>query len=209
MKPVILISSCARDKDGGYHDAIRNTWAHGSAIPYFFILGEGNVSNWAEEVVMYGVPDDYKSLPYKTREGHRWAMQQGFDYIFQCFTDTYIRPERLLASGFEGHDYLGNFSEPEPGFGAYASGGAGYWLSEKASKILCLSEIDHWAEDLWVGRVMGKHKVKASHDPRYWIRGGQSHKKNDAITVHLSQGTDNYSPQWMHQQHKWFLASFK
>jgi hypothetical protein len=99
MNPVILISSCKRDQDRGYHQVIRETWAQGSPIPVFFILGEGSRS--ADELLLT-VPDGYDSLPYKTREGHRWALQAGFDYIFQAFVDTYIDPYRLLASSFEG-----------------------------------------------------------------------------------------------------------
>lgn len=213
MNPVILVSSCRRDQRLNYHGMIRFTWAKRSSIPVFFVLGkEGNKTS-ADEIVL-DVGDDYRSLPWKTREGHRWALDQGFDFVFQCFTDTYCNPDRMLVSGFEQFDYVGHFRGEDQRVqlealppGCYASGGSGYWLNARSSKALLQSSIDHWAEDLWVGKVLGEAGICGTQDYRYWSAGGQMLPSNDAISVHLSRGTGEYDPRWMMDQHRVFRSS--
>jgi hypothetical protein len=203
MKPVIMISSCKRDQEKGYHDAIRSTWGRDAAIPFYFLMGAGAISRAADELVM-DLPDDYNSLPFKTREGHRWASAKGYDYIFQAFTDTYCFTNRMLVSGFERFDYVGHFRGENVNqlssvaFGCYPSGGSGYWLSPMATSLLVEEEPDHWAEDLWVGRVMKKYLISGTQDYRYFSAGGYT---KECLTVHLSRGTDKYHPSWMEETH--------
>jgi hypothetical protein len=210
MNPVILISSCKRDQEKGYHEVIRETWGKVPVIPFFFLLGDGATATSQDEVVL-PVPDDYNSLPYKTREGHRWARKQGHDWVFQAFTDTYIDTNRLLNSGFEQREYSGHFrgetsvDGAEMPLSSYPSGGSGYWMSPRFTDLMLKEEPDHWAEDLWIGRVSKKHQVIGIQDTRYWSGGGQILESNNAITVHLSRGTDNYEKGWMTQQHLNYL----
>ena len=209
-KPAILISSCKRDADNGANLAVRETWGLDSPIPYFFVLGRGCVAKYANDLVL-DVPDGWLDLPLKTKEGHRWALDMGFDFIFQCFVDTFIDTERLLASGFERNDYTGNKSEPYPGF-TFAHGGPGYWTSRKAVKIVLDSPIDPAAfesdkyEDQWSGRRLGLAGIECFDDKRYSM--GWSYNRdetafcledNDTITVHLSSQTGLYEPEWMRQ----------
>jgi hypothetical protein len=73
------------------------------------------------------------------------------------------------------------------------------------------SEIDHWAEDLWVGRVLGREKIRGHHDYRYTHgqeRGGFVTKDDDNISVHLSRGTNNYDPDWMREVHRVWKKEF-
>jgi hypothetical protein len=147
-----------------------------------FFQGNGLDEGWgpplfADEVAV-DAPDDYHSLTLKTIEIVRWAQSHGFDYVFLCDTDTYVIPKLLLESGFENYDYMGRFSKDIgatwvqtakdrngnhyvfPRCHSWASGGVGYFLSRKAmveilhgSKPTKPEEV--WAEDLWVGQVMG------------------------------------------------------
>ena len=76
-------------------------------------------------------PDDYPSLPQRTRWFCRWALAQNdWDYLFKCDDDTYVSITRLSLYDLAGRDYVG--AEWKPGVG-YGSGGAGYFLSRKAA----------------------------------------------------------------------------
>jgi hypothetical protein len=208
--PVILVSSCQRDMDRGFHRAIEETWGKDPAIPFFFLVGNTFLEPprplfRRPNTIALPVPDDYKSLPLKTREGHRWALRQGYDFVFQAFTDTYCFTRRMEATGWARTDYMGHFrGEEVPQLGkvnpgCYACGGSGYWMSPFFSERLIEEEPDHWAEDLWVGRVAAKHGVKGTQDYRFHSGGGY---KETALTVHLSRGTDNYQAQWMYDTHE-------
>jgi len=200
MSPVILIGSCEEYRTRGFHEAIRATWGRGSVIPYFFILGEGGHSERPDEVVLQGVGDDYKSIAFKTREGHRWARQQGHDFVFQAWADTYCFTKRMIRSGFENCDYVGHFRGEtvhqlgKIALGCYASGGSGYWMSPRFTDLLIQEEPDHWAEDLWVGRVSKKFGIAGTQDYRYFSAGGYA---PECLTIHLSRGTGRYDPAWM------------
>ena len=62
-----------------------------------------------------GCPDDYASLPQKTRGFCRWALANAeFEYLFKCDDDTYICLDRLLAVP-SGLDYCGwKLGSPAP-----------------------------------------------------------------------------------------------
>jgi hypothetical protein len=156
------------------------------------------------------VGDGYFDLTEKTKEGHRWAFSAGFDWTFQCFTDTYIDTERLLTSGFQHHDYTGNLAiEPYP----FLHGGPGYWLSPKATRILLESPIDIAArdhekyEDRWAGIRLAVAGIDPVDDRRYSMGISYRYKQpdplpgNEVISVHLSNQTNFYSPEWMRQVH--------
>jgi hypothetical protein len=127
-------------------------------------------------------PDDYSSLPQRTRWFCRWAlgerMKDGvpaqwvggrmnqeihpssfrlhlsfeWDYLFKCDDDTYVSIPRLLACDLAGRDYVG--AEWRPGVG-YGSGGAGYFLSRKAAGLVAEHlEQAAGAEDLLVGQIL-------------------------------------------------------
>lgn len=206
MNPIILISSCKRDRENGNQQAQRETCFADPRIPYRFILGKWNLAPDDDELI-FDVPDDYESLPLKTREGHRWARENGYDFIFQAFVDTYCSTKRLLASGFEKFDYVGHFRGEEVAAfapvnpGCYASGGSGYWLCPEGSDFLIKEDPDHWAEDLWVGRVMGRHGIPGTQDYRYFSAGGHT---PECVTSHLSTGTGSYNKQWMYDMHRIF-----
>lgn len=206
MKTLIAVSSCERDAQNGNNQAMRNTWiremARVEGFDYKIFYGAGDRALLADEVRL-DVGDDYKSLPYKTRESLRWALDHGYSYVFRAFTDTCINPHRLRTSGYTRFDYLGCFpggyaAEPDAkGHFCYASGGPGYFLSRRAAEAAIAEEPDHWAEDLWIGDAMGRAGIRGHNDPGFWFKwAGMA---TGAITVHLSRGTDVYKPQWMHE----------
>ncbi len=210
MRTLIAVSSCDRDAQNGFNAAMRQTWIREmpqvEGFDYKIFYGKGERALLTDEVRL-DVPDDYHGLPFKTRESLKWALDQGYDFVFRAFTDTCISPHRLRTSGFARHHYFGCFPggySPEPdakGHYAYASGGPGYFTDRKASEAIVAAEPDrkiydaYWAEDLWVGDVLGKAGISGHNDVGFWFKwAGMA---TAAITVHLSRGTDNYNPQWM------------
>jgi hypothetical protein len=131
-----------------------------------------------DEIVLH-VPDDYKHNAYKTKGSHRWAIEHGYTHIFQCTSDTFIDIHRLMRSGFENHDYIGNAE------GIYARGGNGYWLTSATSSLILDERVTLWAEDWWVGTVLTKKGIKLHHDGRYAERPDVPNKENQVISSHL------------------------
>jgi len=181
MRLLIAIKGCERDTRNGFHQAVRETWAkHVEGADLKFFVGEGNASLQADEVRI-SAPDDYMSLPLKTRAILRWALERDYDFIFLCDSDTFVMPGRLLSSGFESYDLTGLFNgkigveratEGDAGnwkpsdqangatrYYAWISGGNGYWLSRRAAQVIAsdTSYTSDWAEDRTIGQILGPY----------------------------------------------------
>jgi hypothetical protein len=176
MKLLICIKSCQRDLERGDHNVIRSTWGKDAktlGIDVKFFVGS-NCSKYESDEVHLKCDDSYDALPYKTREICKWASGKLIDYIFLCDTDTFVIPKLLLESGFETADFAGRFNgniskpfryeavdrngvaEVHERCYPWASGGLGYFLSKKAFTEIAFEHPTSWAEDLWVGDVLGK-----------------------------------------------------
>lgn len=163
------------------HNPIRATWgavAKQNGIDVQFFMGKAPDTETTRRIYRYErdenvVPcgDDYKDLPFKTRDICRWATGKVVDHIFLADTDTYIHIAEMLKSGFQEQDYLGEMPyavskifeyksdaggkiEHRPRCRSWASGGVGYFLSRRAFTEVAGSYPDSWAEDLWVGQVI-------------------------------------------------------
>lgn len=213
MKILLAILSCERDVF--LEHAQLMTFLRGAKIDYRFFRGRCGAS-LRDDVIHLDCPDDFPSLPFKTQAMCSWALGQGYDYIFKCDTDTYVRPERLLASNFSRYDYSGYFSY-EPGPGAYASGGSGYWLSARAAHIVTQAkfiidpqkdsvEPSTRGEDLQVGWALRDANISCAKDVRYRLRDPGPRFNNPYITLH-----DVVSPlksaERMSQVHREWLKS--
>lgn len=134
-----------------------------------------------DEVVLH-VPDGLVHVAYKARAAWQWALDNGYDYVFHCFCDTYVDVEKLMHSGFEKHDFIGMTYDEN----RCPQGGAGYWLSRRCLQILSTAHVDFWADDGWAGWTLRKSGIDLYHDPRY----GQYPDavptiQNDVISTHL------------------------
>jgi hypothetical protein len=127
-----------------------------------------------------GVPDDYVSLPLKTKALCKWALDHGYKHLLKIDDDDEVRVVNLRAVA---NDYAGilmqknDFGLPEMDIPDlpkgttkfnYASGG-GYWLSERAMKIIAESSLGDWAEDRWVGQMLGAAGILPVSLPQYYI----------------------------------------
>ena len=221
MKSTIFITSCDRDRHNGKNDAARETWIKtwSGLVDYKFLIGEGAKDPLPDELLV-DAPDTYDFLASKCRAGYR-LLDGKPDHVFQATVDTYIVVPRLLASGYEAHDYLGCACFDPP----YAGGGCGYWLSRKSYQIVAgnrdkdILKLD----DIWIGQVL-RGVVPLSHDDRYWtdatMVNGVRMGGNGAfpywqdgvwdegwITAHLGRGTNNFDPKWMKECHELYLRS--
>lgn len=220
--PIVLITSCGRDKERGYHDAIRQTWGKNSPVPYRFLLGQGNTAEPDE--VVFDTPDDHAHVTSKTKLGHAWACEHGYGHALQVFSDTYVNFKPMLESDFASHHYVGLFRGTSPetdnskpdrqGRYNYASGGPGYWVSPEGSAALGAAEIEDvsllwWAEDLWAGTALGRAGFYGHNDERYrleatwyldYVRAGRISTRL-IFGLHLGRGTGIYDPQWMLDAH--------
>jgi hypothetical protein len=140
MKVLIAVLSCELYRINGNNQALRDTWLPSiKGADYKIFMGQGSTITLPDEVYL-DVPDDYSNVTYKAKEMYKWAASKDYDYVFKCFPDTYVCPERLLRSGFEKYDYSGNFACTPP-TGAYVCGGTGCWISKKACSVLISKRI--------------------------------------------------------------------
>ena len=153
-----------------------------------------------EDEIILPCPDGYFYVSMKTKENHRWALAQGYDYVFQACTDTFIDIPKLMRSGFEGKDYIGTRIGIQNEW--YAAGGCGCWHSKRACQIIVGSQPDDWAEDRWTGVLLQKNGVKFHHDARYAGGGKFPHSNNDIITSHLCDTPRTYNNSEMHDAYR-------
>jgi hypothetical protein len=225
MKALIAISSCGDFESNGSNQAMRDTWlkdiAAYSSVQYKFFFGVGqNAPQLPDSVILPDVDDGYGFLTYKTQASLRWAHEQGYDFVFRCFPDTYVCVDRLMACPFEDFDFYGDFrgevATAEVSLQQaqdYASGGAGYFLSRKAFSFLLdapvlgiwRDDITPYAEDLWVGNRLGVcgtvlryfSDVRfCNHGSRFWPNPG-----NETVTAHMSC-PDRYDKALMYAAHE-------
>jgi hypothetical protein len=172
----------------------QDTWAYTSDVVVAYFDGP-----------MLHIPDDYKSLPAKTKAICNFARR--WDFLFKVDTDTYVSIDRLLKSGFEQYDYSGfelNQIEGHP----YASG-PHYWLSNKAINFLADANWSNFTEgvrgyedceDVMVGEILRCCGVTLHHDIRYspFI---PVLPDNDVISHHLST-LQPFKTELMYAAHK-------
>jgi hypothetical protein len=136
-----------------------------------------------DEIVMH-VPDDLVHVSYKARAAWQWAFDHGYDYVFNCFCDTYIDIEKLMRSGFEEHDFIGMTYDEN----RCPQGGCGYWLSRRCLQILVAAHVDFWADDGWAGWTLQKSGIYLHNDLRYGMFPTViPTRQNNDITTHMGQ----------------------
>ena len=233
MKLLVAISSCGDFESNGNNQALRDTWLkdlrHFPDLEYKFFFGTGQGEPQLEDsIILPDVDDGYGSLTYKTQASLRWAAEQNYSFVFRCFPDTYVRVDRMMTCPFQDYDYYGDFRREEGGRTEggtgkqmptlqqaqnYASGGAGYWLSRKAFDLLLRApvtgvwrdEITTYAEDLWVGNILGRGPALKYFDDRRFVNHGSTYwpnPGNDAVTAHLSCPAGRYEKSWLYSAHE-------
>lgn len=179
-EPKILIAILACHKRTNYCDYQRITWIKDiKYADHRFFFGVGAHEFQKADEVRLDVPDDYPNLALKVRGISEWAVKHDYDFVFKCDDDTFVNPVRLLNSGFEKHDYVGE-ARVLDGLGKFICSGGGYWLSRKALQALAESPTEEhfkprhmalngpekWQEDRWVAEVLQKRGIRPANDRR-------------------------------------------
>lgn len=227
MKLLIAVLACHHR--AGHLSACRETWvpdAKGLCDVKFF-FGRGSHADPKDDEVILDCDDAYRGLACKVQEVARWALAHDYDFVMKVDDDTYVRPERVMSSGFEYHDYVGRLLGPTDHYHQtrYARGGTGYFMSRAVMKVLADAPKPNpdiprdYAEDSWVGRITLEAGFPCINDDRLRCAEGsgpnrtprpngfQGWKKdcprqhNDFITVCEFLGEE------MRQVHKEWVAS--
>jgi len=206
-------------------DYTLNSFVDGHYNPIPYIIHVGGLSTTAinpvssdRHEVFTTITDDWNHLPDKTIWNCQFALDNGFDFIFQAFRDTYISIPRLVeefkhgavqSQQVVGNVYFHNVWE------GYPCGGSGYWMSaDFMRKLVYAGTGGAKSEDIMVGGVMRKYGVVGYHDSRYdhcSMRGGVS-LHNSNITNHLWTnynsyfqrvlGIHNWNSDWLRQEQR-------
>ena len=143
-------------------NSIRQTWLNDvpKDIDVKFFVGDINCS----DAINLPCLDDYQNCYAKQFEMIKQATE--YDYVFFCDDDTYIVIDRLLKSDFEQNDYQGFPLQIEDEV-VMAQGGAGFWLSNKAIKLILeigIGDIKTIYSDRLVARILhGKIPLKGDY----------------------------------------------
>ena len=212
MKLLHLITSCDRDRHNGANQVCRDTWLKewGNLVEYKFIVGRPCKALLSDELWV-DTPDDFGNVVFKERMAYEWAYARYFDFVYISSPDCYRIIPRMLASGFEQHDYVGSKVPNEN-----HCGGCGYWLSAKAIKALLEQPVIIDYPDRSAGRAMAQAGIPLVDDPRYWGAPGQGGGPpfdpqapavwdSGIVGVNLGRGTGNFDPKWMHECHNSYM----
>src|ERR1700741_38971 len=105
MKTLVAIKSC--HKHAERRKACLETWLNQlDWSDFFFLIGEPT-KNILPDSLMCSVSDAFADIAPKIKCACEYALNENIDFMFVCDDDTYVRPERLLRSQFENHDYVG------------------------------------------------------------------------------------------------------
>lgn len=187
MKILVAILSC--HKRPAPAQVQRETWLRDATVDHRFFIGRPKTKDEGDRVFL-DVPDDIRQQPLKQRAMVRWALERDYDFVFKCDDDTYVRVDRLLASGFEKWQYSGfvrwTTASRRPQEVEHAQGGAGYWLGREAMSLIWkYDRATNGAEDVNVALCLARCGVLPVHDPRY--RPDMETvptPENDQITAH-------------------------
>lgn len=203
MRVLVAISSCQGFEDSGLNTPMRDTWLTGTDYKFF----HGYQSKGKEDIITLSVDDSMGGLTEKAKAKARWAYDQGYDYIFSCFPDTYAVPSRLWTSGFERYDYLGR-EHQHPGGAPYCQGGPGYFLSRKAMHAVFSATTSYLNDDCWVGDVLHAAGITRGDSRDFQHLGPGPLRTNTSITNHLSTQPGGYTRKNMYEEHKRWTDSW-
>lgn len=221
MKLLIAISSCEAYELEGNNEPLRATWmAEAAALGIDCKLFHGRLATPKDDVVVLDCDDSYSGLIEKFQAKISWAVKEGYDYVFCCLADCYVRPERLLPLCREPNDYVGASYTHET-FGSYCQGGAGFLLSRKACLILDQDRLPlrhkdgsmpvQDSEDAWAGQALLRKGIRCAHHEGFRIFGVTDEgprKGNSVIASHLSYANGanvGYKVANMYTKHMEFL----
>src|SRR5579871_1022187 len=208
MKILISISSCEIFEKSGLNDPLRETWLPDAVklgMDYKFFHGAGSTEK--EDVVVLPVDDSLGGLTEKSKAKAKWMVDNGYDYAFSCFPDTYACAIRLYNSDYAKYDYYGRIHQ-HVGGPPYCQGGPGYFLSRKACERIYQNPTSYLNDDCWIGDVLNVPDIKRGHSDDFTYVGPGPLVGNTSITNHLSTQPGGFTPEGMRAEHQRWLGSY-
>jgi hypothetical protein len=214
-KILIAVTTCHAFHDRA--DAVRQTWGaevEGADVRYF--LGRPPPMGPAprhprEDEIILACDDGYHHLAHKTQLLRRWALANGYDYLWKVDDDCYVRPERLLAE-FRNLDYVGRLRGPSGGLpGPYCSGFI-YGLSRKALELLAPIEWaanEDFSEDRWSGNRLLALGLSPHHEGKFVVHTSKNNSisgKEAPLVGNAVIASCEYSPAEMRRVHAEFKS---
>jgi hypothetical protein len=210
MRTLIALTSCHAYRDRA--DSIRETWAQeiGEHADFRVFLGRGEAKRPDE--VLLDCPDGYHYLSAKTQLIRRWALANGYEFVWKVDDDCYLRPERLFANGLSNHDYVGRLRGPSGNYANPYCSGFCYGLSKKAMELLAPLEwdaSDDFSEDRWTGNKLMSLGISPYNATQFIVE----YSKNNAVSGREPPLAGNpviaaceYRPDLMRRVHEQFKS---
>ncbi len=186
----LLIALPVKSEKSGAHYPIRwemcqSTWLRDSPVDFHgFMDAELGLSEIDQH---NNALDPIRTL--RTQLMVRWALEHGYDYLFRTDTDSYVWVNRLMACGYEQHDYMGwcvgypRHLEKDWAMNT-AHGGVGFILSRRSMEIVATAPVEKYSDgkywgDLWAGHQLWKHGIYCHRDTRFLEGSSGDHKQHD------------------------------
>jgi len=103
--------------------------------------------------------DNYTANPDKMKAICRYALERGYDYVLRTDDDTFVYPDRLLATDWASYDYSGSCAVND-----FHPGGC-LFLSRKMMELVISAPVTNYADDVWMGRVARENHIPIHHIP--------------------------------------------
>lgn len=171
------VSGLQIDGENLRQKAVQDTWFHdviqmGHTVKFFT----------GEEL---GCGDSHVEMPLKMRAICGYMVENGFDKMFRCDDDTYVRVDRMIRQGIELTDDYAGVNE-----GGFAIGGPGIWMSRKSCEVIAQAVPPdyqtEWRDDAWMGQVLREYGITVFND----LPGLGSDIQAPLITAHPISPSD-------------------
>lgn len=178
----------------------RFTWCQHlpKGVHQFFFIGSNNTVDPVyrkldePDTVVLPCKDDYKSLPVKTYECFKYALDNyNFEYLFKCDDDTYVVPDRLVTLDASKKVFVSSNRKGD------ISGGGGYMLCRDNVKLVVegfeKNRPKHIWEDVMVQDIIrGRHGIQNAlcEDMHMDCGGHWPDKYNSVITIHYAHAME-------------------
>jgi hypothetical protein len=194
MKILIAVTTCHMFR--GRADACRRTWVKQAGPDYShpsptnveevwphpvdvkFFLGQKDGYTPLPDEVIVDCPDGYHYLTQKTQLIRKYALENGYDYLWKIDDDAYVRVERLIP--LSGPDYIGRLRGPSGMYPSPYCSGFCYGLSRRSLEVLAnceWKESDDICEDRWTGNHLLAAGITPTLCPWFVI----THSKKSAL----------------------------